>query len=59
MLGLQGFWVPLGYILTILSAILCVVYGIVMWNKEGAIDKKEMAEEKKWQKDEVELETKL
>ncbi len=59
MLGLKGFWVPLGYILTILSAVLCLVYGIIMWNKEGTVAKKENEEEKTWQHDEVELEKKL
>jgi len=33
MLGLEDPWVALAYILCILSTVLCVVYGIVTWNK--------------------------
>lgn len=33
MLGLEGVAVPLGFILTILSTILCIIYGILNWNK--------------------------
>ncbi len=32
MLGLEGVAVPLGFILTILSTLLCIVYGIMTWN---------------------------
>lgn len=31
-LGL-GFWVGIAYLLCILSALLCVVYGVVNWSK--------------------------
>jgi len=47
MLGLSGWAVPLGFILTILSAILCVVYGIINWNK-GYITEEELEQEKQW-----------
>jgi len=33
MLGIEDPWVWLAYILCILSTLLCVVYGIVTWNK--------------------------
>jgi len=33
MLGFAGVSVFLAYILCILAAVLCVVYGIIMWNK--------------------------
>lgn len=32
-LGIEDTWVILAYILCILSTVLCVVYGIVNWNK--------------------------
>jgi hypothetical protein len=35
MLGLGDGWVFLSYLLCILSAILCIVYGIVKWNSGG------------------------
>lgn len=33
MFGIHDIWIILAYVLCILSAILCVVYGIVNWNK--------------------------
>ena len=33
MLGLGDFWVSLIFVITVLSAILCVVYGIKCWNR--------------------------
>jgi hypothetical protein len=33
MLGIQDIWVLLAYLLCIVSAILCVVYGALNWNR--------------------------
>ena len=33
MLGFQDKWVLLAYLLSIGSSLLCVIYGIVNWNK--------------------------
>jgi hypothetical protein len=33
MLGFAGVSVLLAYIFSILAAVLCVIYGIIMWNK--------------------------
>ena len=46
MLGLGDFWVSLVFILMLGSVALCVVYGIVNWNKDGEPSKKEIAGEK-------------
>ena len=35
MLGLEGIAVPLGLVLTLFSAGLCIFYGIWNWNKEA------------------------
>jgi len=35
MLGIEDPWVIAPYILCILSALLCVAWGIVKWNKDG------------------------
>jgi len=35
MLGFADFTTFLGFILTILSAVVCVIIGIVFWNKEA------------------------
>jgi hypothetical protein len=36
-----------------------VVYGIVKWNKEGAISPKEDQEEKQWAKEEKEIDEEI
>lgn len=33
MLGLEGVAVPLGFVLTLLSALACIVYGVCNWNR--------------------------
>jgi len=33
MLGIEDKWVALAYILCVLSALLCIVYGAINWNK--------------------------
>ena len=59
MFGIDSFWVALGFILTILSTILCIVYGVINWNKEGELKSFEIREEKKWIKEEEKLEEEI
>lgn len=33
MLGIEDFWVWLAYLLCIASSILCVIYGLINWNR--------------------------
>ena len=51
MLGIEDKWVSLSYLLCLLSALLCVIYGALTWNKgveePGQEDIKWAAEEKK------------
>ncbi|GAB4311729.1 MAG: hypothetical protein Kow0059_01960 [Candidatus Sumerlaeia bacterium] len=35
MLGIPDFWIWLPYVLCLLSALLCVVYGLSRWNLDG------------------------
>lgn len=35
MLGFADFWTMLGFVLTIGSALLCVTWGIIFWNREN------------------------
>lgn len=58
MLGLEGIAVPLGFILTVLSAVLCVVYGLLNWNK-GYITKEELVQEEEWKQEEEKVEETL
>jgi len=54
MLGLKGVMVPLGMVLTLLSTILCIVYGLRNWNK-GYITDDEVKLEKEWKKEETKV----
>jgi hypothetical protein len=55
-LGIEDKWVALAYLLCILSTILCVVYGIINWNK-GDEDVK--SEDIKWVSEEKKVEDEL
>jgi len=59
MLGIPDFWISSAYVLSILSAVACIVYGIINWNKGGNDEVKQIQEEKKWEKAEEEVEAKL
>lgn len=52
MIGLADPWIAAAYILVIASALLCVVYGAMNWNK-GA--ESEDQESSKWKEDEIEI----
>jgi hypothetical protein len=56
MLGLSGAGVAAAYSLSILSAAVCIAYGVVNWNRpEEAEEKAEIAEEAAWEKVDPEL----
>jgi hypothetical protein len=54
MLGIEGFWVLLAYLCCVLSTILCVVYGAIMWRKGDGGE--EEAKEAQWTEEEIEVE---
>ena len=56
-LGIDDPWVWSAYILTILSMLLCVIYGALNWNK-GDEEEIEVKEEMEWHKKEKEMEEK-
>ncbi|MFH1567695.1 MAG: symporter small accessory protein [Gemmatimonadota bacterium] len=56
MLGLADGWVFLAYVLCILSSVLCVVYGVRNWDRDGETDG---AEQTQWMKQETEIEKPL
>ena len=58
MLGLVNIWVALGFWFTILSSVLCIIYGIINWNK-GGITREELEEEQMWAKEEEKVEETL
>lgn len=56
MLGMEDFWVGLAYLLCVLSSLLCVVYGIVNWNKGAGSPAKD---DEAWAAEEDKLEQEL
>lgn len=49
MFGFGDVWVFLGYLLTIGSMLLCVVYGIRNWNRNRENIQEEIREEAVWE----------
>ena len=58
MLGIEDPWVWGVYILCILSALLCVIYGTIKWNKGGEEEAGEISEEAAWELEEEEMQEK-
>ena len=56
MLGIEDGYVSLAYLLCILSALLCVVYGIINWNRG---DDEVQAEDQTWAQHEKQVEEEL
>ncbi len=46
------------YLLCIFSTLLCVIYGIVKWNREGELEAVEIREEDAWESEEEEMQKK-
>ncbi|MCX8129240.1 MAG: hypothetical protein N3I35_03960 [Clostridia bacterium] len=59
MLGIPDFWIWSAYVLCVLSAVACVIYGLYNWNKGGDDEAQQILEESKWEEAEAELEAKL
>ena len=57
-LGIDDPWVWSAYILTILSMLLCVIYGALNWNKGDEDEEAQIKEEMEWHKKEKEMEEK-
>jgi hypothetical protein len=58
MLGIDDPWIWGVYLLCILSALLCLVYGTVNWNREGELEAIEIKEEEAWEANEEEMQEK-
>ena len=56
MLGIEGFWVFLAYILCIASALLCVIYGLINWNRG---DEPVQETDRHWAEEEKKVEEEL
>jgi hypothetical protein len=58
MLGLEGVAVPAGFILSLLSAMVCVLYGIRNWSR-GALTPEEAQQQQDWEETEQRVEENL
>ncbi len=58
-LGLGDFSVFAAYVLCILAAILCVVYGVLNWNKGRDVSPEVVEEEARWDAEEKKIDDDL
>ena len=58
LLGMGDFSIFLVYILCIASALACVIYGIINWNKGGETEE-ELANDKAWDEKESKIKEEL
>ncbi len=49
MLGINDPWILLAYLLSALSALACIAYGIMNWNKGAENESSEIDEEVSWE----------
>lgn len=54
MLGISGWSCWLAYLFCIFATILCIIYGVVMWNR--GVEEGDEAEVLRWRKEEREIE---
>jgi len=59
MFGIEDPWILTAYLLCFLSAIACIIYGIMNWNKGADNEPEELIEETKWEIKESEIEETL
>ncbi len=58
MLGINDPWIWGVYLLSFLSALLCVAYGLANWNRGQETEAEEIREECSWEKGEARMEEK-
>lgn len=58
MLGIDDPWIWGVYLLCILSALLCLIYGLINWSREGELEAVEIRETAAWEDSEEEMQEK-
>lgn len=58
MLGIDDPWILGVYLLCIASTLLCVIYGLINWNRGAETEKNEIAEEMAWESEEEKMQEK-
>jgi len=57
-LGINDPWILGVYLLSVLSALLCVAYGLANWNRGQETEAEEIREECSWEKGEARMDDK-
>ncbi|MDD3984538.1 MAG: hypothetical protein PHY59_01295 [Methanobacterium sp.] len=57
-LGISDPGISAAYICCVLALLLCLVYGVINWNKGGGDEKEQISEESKWHVKEKDMEEK-
>lgn len=58
-LGISDFGIILAYLLCFLSAVACVVYGVMNWNKGAEEEPLQIVEEVLWEKEQVKIDDEM
>ncbi|HOJ77534.1 MAG TPA: hypothetical protein PLZ08_03780 [Bacillota bacterium] len=59
MFGIKDFWVYSAFVLCIASTLLCVIYGLLNWNKGLVEEEEQISEEARWELQEEKIIEKL
>lgn len=54
-LGIPDFWIWSVFLLCLGSALLCVIYGLINWNKGAESENFDIAEESAWEEKEKDI----
>lgn len=58
-LGIPDFWIWSAFLLCVLSAAACVIYGVVNWNRGMEKEPEQVSEEASWEESEKKVEENL
>ena len=59
MFGIEDPVIYIGYLLTVLSLVLCIVYGAINWNKGEDPEEKELEIDMQWEEKEEEIKSQI
>lgn len=59
MFGIKDFWVYSAFVLCVASTLLCVIYGLLNWNKGLVEEEEQISEEARWEIQEEKIIEKL
>jgi hypothetical protein len=59
LLGIEDKYVAAAYFLCVASTVLCVIYGLIMWNRGGEEAPEQQVEDVRWAQEEKKVEEEL